>query len=191
MSSEDSSKFSLPSQEEPTQYRPRRRAYTYNEAYYQKMPLDVPKQLRKRTFSFDSGVLIGAPVTLSTNVSTTETYRESTIKANNQNITLPPRCTCPYFGESSKRPFPHKEKEVVIVSSENFRSINKSSESGGLLRNPRNESKNCDVANSVVTWTTGRRGSMIGRWISNLISNKSFKDVMGTSYISPKKKSCT
>ncbi|XP_015110535.1 muscarinic acetylcholine receptor gar-2 [Diachasma alloeum] len=164
-SSEAGSKVSLTTfQDEanqPTPWRSRRRAYTYNEAYLQRVMLDSPKELRKRTFSFDSSELLRAPPTLSKNVARTEIYRENSKTGERRDVTLPTRCTCPYFGESSKRPFSQSGKEVVIISGDNFKSINKTSEVG-LHRNPRSESKNCETANSVVTWRTGRRGSMIG-----------------------------
>ncbi|XP_011302878.1 uncharacterized protein [Fopius arisanus] len=149
-SSEVGSKVSLAtSQDEsnqPTAWRPRKRAYTCNEAYLQRIALDSPKEQRKRTLSFDSSELIRAPLTSSKNITKTESFRDR------RDIALPTRCTCPYFGESSKRPISQTPKEVVIISSDNFKSINKSTE---INRNPRNESRNCEAAHSVVTWRTG------------------------------------
>jgi len=179
------SRTSLPAQEDLlSPWKHRRRASTYNEAHVERtmQTLDSPKSPRKRSFSFHE------------QSSCRRNEDDSTVRKKchdkggieKGSETLPPPCTCPYFGESSKPPLP--SSEIVIVSSETMRPIgNKSLEIGlssdiarsipgknleaGLLgRN--NSAKSTDgaskgyeqltLANSVVTWRGGRRGSSLG-----------------------------
>lgn len=194
------SRTSLSAQEDyASPWKHRRRASTYNEAHLQRtmQTLDSPKAPRKRSFSFHE------ESSCRKNEDDSMMRRKCHDKTSEEPITLPPPCTCPYFGESSKRPPP--SSEIVIVSSDTMKPIgNKGLEMGltsdtavkpvnnkgletGLLsdtvrpignKNPemgllgRNNSarstegvKNYEqltLANSVVTWRGGRRGSSLG-----------------------------
>ncbi|XP_029166573.1 5-hydroxytryptamine receptor 2B isoform X2 [Nylanderia fulva] len=163
-------------------WKQRRRASTYNEAHLQRtsQTLGSPKAPRKRSFSFHE------QSSCRRNEDDSATRKKCQNKMPDGPITLPPPCTCPYFGESSKKPPP--SSEIVIVSSDTMKPIgNKSLEVGGLMsdaairpnKSPelgllgRNNSartategvKNYEqltLANSVVTWRGGRRGSSLG-----------------------------
>ncbi|XP_070148686.1 5-hydroxytryptamine receptor 2B [Polyergus mexicanus] len=194
------SRTSLSAQEDfASPWKHRRRASTYNEAHLQRtiQALDSPKTPRKRSFSFHE------ESSCRKNEDNSTMRRKCHDKRPDEPITLPPPCTCPYFGESSKRPPP--SGEIVIVSSDTMKPIgnkslemvlssdtavkpinikgletgllsdtakpigNKNPEMGLLGRNNSARStegvKNYEqmtLANSVVTWRGGRRGSSLG-----------------------------
>lgn len=186
-SSMSCSRTSLSAQEDlASPWKHRRRASTYNEAHLQRtiQALGSPKAPRKRSFSFHEESSCRKNEDDSTRLG--RKYHDKTLDGP---ITLPPPCTCPYFGESSKKLLP--SSEIVIVSSDTMTPMgNRDLEMGnkGLLsdqersigsnRNPemglgRNNSARCTegvknyeqltLANSVVTWRGGRRGSSLGK----------------------------
>ncbi|KMQ93846.1 5-hydroxytryptamine receptor 2b [Lasius niger] len=179
------SRTSLSAQEDfASPWKHRRRASTYNEAHLERtiQAMGSPKAPRKRSFSFHEQSSCRKNEDDST--TTRRKCHDKTIP--DGPITLPPPCTCPYFGESSKRPPP--SSEIVIVSSDTMKPIggkvpemglladaarpvvgNKGLEMGLLGRNNSARStegvKNYEQlthANSVVTWRGGRRGSSLG-----------------------------
>lgn len=174
------SRTSLSAEDFASPWKHRRRASTYNEAHLERTMqiLDSPKAPRKRSFSFheQSSCRKGED---------DSTRKKCHDKAPEGPITLPPPCTCPYFGESSKKPPP--SSEIVIVSSDTMKPIsnrnlemsllgdstrpigNKGPEMGLLGRNNSARStegakgyEQLTLANSVVTWRSGRRGSSLG-----------------------------
>lgn len=174
------SRTSLSTEEFASPWKHRRRASTYNEAHIERTMqiLDSPKTSRKRSFSFHE------------QSSCRKGEDESTRKkchyhdGGAQEGPIPQTCTCPYFGESSKKPLP---SEIVIVSSDTAKPIgnrnlevslpgdtmrsigNKGPEMGLLGRNNSARStegakgyEQLTLSNSVVTWRSGRRGSSLG-----------------------------
>ncbi|KAH0549624.1 hypothetical protein KQX54_011315 [Cotesia glomerata] len=158
-SSETGSRASLPQDtESPTPWKQRRRASTYNEAYLQRM--ESSPKMRKRAFSFHESNLLA--------------------KSGGKDPSLPPPCTCPYFGESSKKP-PVNSGEVVIVSSDSLKLIAaKNLTVAGKSQRPENN-KTFEGSNSVVTWKGNRRGSSIG----------STRTVLTSSYPTPLRRAVT
>ncbi|XP_034939927.1 5-hydroxytryptamine receptor 2C [Chelonus insularis] len=136
----------------PTQWKHRRRASTYNEAYFHRLESPMKMQ-RKRAFSFhESNPLDKSLSRLSPqHDSALENPRRKNIEK--EDLVLPPPCTCPYFGESSKKP-PDNSGEVVIISSASLKPIGRKS--------PKTETKSFEGSNSVVTWRGTRRGSSAG-----------------------------
>lgn len=147
--------------------------------------LDSPKTPRKRSFSFHEQSSCRRSEDDPT--ARTKKYHDKGLVEEGPEA-LPPPCTCPYFGESSKKP-PPPSSEIVIVSSETMRPIGnkgleiglsgdivrpiggKNPEAAGLLgRNNSGQStdgagkghEQLTLANSVVTWRGGRRGSSLG-----------------------------
>lgn len=191
------SRTSLSAQEDfASPWKHRRRASTYNEAHLQRtiQTLGSPKLPRKRSFSFHEESSCRKNEDDSTRLG-----RKYHDKTSDGPMTLPPPCTCPYFGESSKKLLP--SSEIVIVSSDTMKSMgnrdldmgltgdvavrpvgnkgletslsdqtrNRNPEMGLLGRNNSARStegvKNYEqltLANSVVTWRGGRRGSSLG-----------------------------
>lgn len=173
------SRTSLSTEDFASPWKHRRRASTYNEAYLERTMqiLGSPKATRKRSFSFheQSSCRKGED---------DSTRKKGHNKTPEGPIMLPPPCTCPYFGESSKKPPP--SSEIVIVSSDTMKPISnrnlemsllgdsmkpKGPEMGLLGRNNSARStegakgyEQLTVANSVVTWRSGRRGSSLGTW---------------------------
>lgn len=173
------SKTSLTTEDFASPWKHRRRASTYNEAHMERTMqiLGSPKTPRKRSFSFHEQ----SSCRKGEDDSTRKKYHDKTPEGP---ITLPPPCTCPYFGESSKKPPP--SSEIVIVSSDTMKPIgwnldmslpgdtmrpigNKGPETGLLGRN--NSARTTEgakgyeqltLANSVVKWRSGRRGSSLG-----------------------------
>lgn len=174
------SRTSLSAEDFTSPWKHRRRASTYNEAHLERTMqiLSSPKTTRKRSFSFheQSSCRKGED---------DSTRKKCHDKTPEGPITLPPPCTCPYFGESSKKPPP--SSEIVIVSSDTMKPIgnrnlemsllsdstrpigNKGQEMGLLGRNNSARStegvkgyEQLTLANSVVTWRSGRRGSSLG-----------------------------
>ncbi|XP_057333070.1 alpha-2B adrenergic receptor [Microplitis mediator] len=154
-SSETGSRVSLPQDDSPQPWRHRRRASTYNEAYLQR--LESSPKMRKRAFSFHESNLPGRVASRS--------FREHNhALKTDPDPALPPPCTCPYFGESSKKP-PASSGEVVIVSSDSLKPIaGKNLNIGPSGKNLRGETinKTLEGSNSVVTWRGNRRGSSVG-----------------------------
>lgn len=151
----------------PTPWKHRRRASTFNEAHLERAELGSPKTPRKRSFSFHEQPVFGrASVSQKDSSNEETTQRKSTEKPEGE-IALPPPCTCPYFGESSKKPPPQPSGEIVIVSSDTMKAISGRNLEAGLLgRNNSGRiepSRNYEL-NSVVTWRGGRRGSSLG-WL--------------------------
>ncbi|XP_044013168.1 5-hydroxytryptamine receptor 2A-like isoform X2 [Aphidius gifuensis] len=148
-SSEASSHMSLSTNQDEsnptTPWRQRRRASTYNETYLQRAnTISSPSQKidRKRSFSFHETTILNNDKKKLTNDSDKK-----------NNYSLPPPCTCPYFGESSTKLIKNNKKtDIVILTSEKI-TVNNCDEL--------NAKKN-DVSNSVVTWRGTRRGSSIG-----------------------------
>jgi len=202
-SSVSCSRTSLSAQEDfGSPWKQRRRASTYNEAHLERtiQALGSPKAPRKRSFSFHEQ----SSCRKTEDDSTTRLKKMCQEKgATEGQIALPPPCTCPYFGETSKKPPP--SGEIVIISSDTMRPIGnrglemalpgdvarpaagrnldsgllgdairpiggRSLEMGPLGRN--NSARGAErgaggyeqpsVANSVVTWRGGRRGSSLG-----------------------------
>ncbi|KAL0113441.1 hypothetical protein PUN28_012533 [Cardiocondyla obscurior] len=173
-STKSCSKMSLSTEDFASPWKHRRRASTYNETHLERSMqiLDSPKTLRKRSSSFHE-----------------QSFRrkgeddQSRKKVHDKapEGPEPPPCTCPYFGESSRKPPP--PSEVVIVPSDAMKPIgnkhldnlpkdtaraNRGPETGILGRNnsARSEAvrgyEQPTLANSVVTWRSGRRGSSLG-----------------------------
>ncbi|XP_018343810.1 PREDICTED: 5-hydroxytryptamine receptor 1D [Trachymyrmex septentrionalis] len=182
-SSMSCSRTSISTEEFASPWKHRRRASTYNEAHLERSMqiLGSPKTPRKRSFSFheQSSCRKGEDDSM---------RKKFHDKAPEGPITLPPPCTCPYFGESSKKPPP--SGEIVIVSSDTMKPIsnkhletnipiflssdttktigNKGPEMGLLGRHNSARStegakgyEQLTPANSVVTWRSGRRGSSL------------------------------
>lgn len=193
---------SLSAQEDfASPWKQRRRASTYNEAHLERtmQALGSPKTPRKRSFSFheQSSCRKGEDDSI-----TRRKMCQEKGELEGQ-IALPPPCTCPYFGETSKKPPPCGD--IVIVSSDTMRPIgnkglemtlpsdvarpvanrtmegglasemvrpvgSRSLEIGPLGRNNSARSTESGVkgyehptlANSVVMWRGGRRGSSLG-----------------------------
>ncbi|XP_020291127.1 uncharacterized protein LOC109858376 isoform X2 [Pseudomyrmex gracilis] len=179
-SSMSCSRASLSTQEDFTSpWKHRRRASTYNEAHMERtiQILDSPKTPRKRSFSFHEQFCRKSEDESVTCRKCHEKGPEEPTTSHNLS------CTC-RFGESVKKPPPLNEIVVVsgdvakhinnknleiAFSSETTRSINNRSLETGLLR--RNNSvrsvengkgyEQLTIANSVVTWRGGRRGSSL------------------------------
>lgn len=206
------SRTSLSAQEDLTSpWKHRRRASTYNEAHLERtiQTMSSPKMPRKRSFSFHEQSSCRAS---EQNDGRRRCHDRSGGPQSGQLITLPPPCTCPYFGEPSKRPPP--AGEIVIVSGDTIKPIvgaknaevsllgdaartpvvpgrhleigppttgdhtvrppigGRSLETGTLLgrnnsaRSAEGAARGYDhqltLANSVVTWRGGRRGSSLG-----------------------------
>jgi len=171
------SKASLSTEDFGSPWKHRRRASTYNEAHLERTMqiLDSPKTPRKRSFSFHEQ---------SSCREDDSTRKKCHDKALEGPITLPPPCTCPYFGESSKKPPP--SSEIVIVSNDTMKPIgnrnlemsfpgdamrpigNKGPEMGrnNSVRSTEGAKgyEQLTLTNSVVTWRSGRRGSSLGTW---------------------------
>ncbi|XP_043259848.1 uncharacterized protein LOC122401654 [Colletes gigas] len=157
----------------PTPWKHRRRASTFNEAHLQRAKSTSPKTPRKRSFSFhEQPVFSRTPRKDSSNE---ENVQGKTVEKQEGELALPPPCTCPYFGESSKRTAPQPSGEIVIVSSETMKPITgKNLETGLLGRNnsSRAESSRSYELNSVVTWRGGRRGSSLGSTRTSLLASR-------------------
>ncbi|XP_025155362.1 uncharacterized protein LOC109504153 isoform X2 [Harpegnathos saltator] len=113
-SSVSCSRTSLSAQEElVSPWKHRRRASTYNEAHVERtvQTSSSPKTPRKRSFSFHE----------QSSCREDDSRKKCQEDKPAEPIMLPPPCTCPYFGESSKKPPP--VSEVVIVSSETMKPI--------------------------------------------------------------------
>lgn len=169
-SSESGSRASLSlTQEEqspPSQWRHRRRASTYNETHLERADPTSPKLLRKRSFSFHESTLLRRQRHSTWSGSSLEDAKDQMrrrVLEKDCELPLPPPCTCPYFGESSKQPPPPSSSEVVIVSSDTLKPIGKSIDIDLLGRARKTEVKNYEGSNSVVTWRGSRRGSSIGK----------------------------
>lgn len=170
-SSETGSRMSLSTNQDDsnptTTWKQRRRASTYNEAYLQRAnTIAITKIERKRSFSFHETTVLRKTSSKLNNEDDKNNYSKK--KINKNDYSLPPPCTCPYFGESSNQ-LPSTSSDVVIVSSDNSKSIGRhiycGVGGGGLSRNKKNDSiKSYDGASSVVTWRGGRRGSSIGKF---------------------------
>lgn len=168
-SSASGSRTSLSMQEDlssPTPWKHRRRASTFNEAHLERAESGSPKTPRKRSFSFHEQPFgrSSVPRKDSSNENNVQ-QRKSIEKQESEGIALPPPCTCPYFGESSRRPPAQPSGEIVIVSSDTMKPITgKNLEAGLLGRNNsgRIEASRSYELNSVVTWRGGRRGSSLG-----------------------------
>ncbi|KAF7410294.1 hypothetical protein HZH68_004675 [Vespula germanica] len=155
----------------PIPWKHRRRASTYNEAHLERADSITPKMSRKRSFSFHEQTAFrrsSSSRKSSANDDITKS-RKSSEKSDNEttNIALPPPCTCPYFGESSKKQIP-QTSDVVIVSSETMKPISERTLEMNLLGR-----KNELVGtNSIVTWRGGRRGSSLGSTRTQLAGTK-------------------
>lgn len=129
-SSVSCSRTSLPAQEDlSSPWKHRRRASTYNEAHLERtmQTLDSPKTSRKRSLSFHEQ----SSCRRSEDDSAARKKCHEKGALEEGPLALPSPCTCPYFGESSKKPPP--SSEIVIVSSETMRPIgNKGLEMSGL-----------------------------------------------------------
>ncbi|XP_016904486.1 uncharacterized protein LOC107992884 [Apis cerana] len=170
-SSASGSRTSLSIQEDlssPTPWKhPRRRASTFNEAHLERTESGSPKTPRKRSFSFHEQPVFGRGSSVSRKSSSNEETPQSRKSSDKQEgeIALPPPCTCPYFGESSRKPPPQPSTEIVIVSSDTMRPISgKNLEAAFLGRSNsgRMEGSRSYELNSVVTWRGCRRGSSLG-----------------------------
>ncbi|EZA54814.1 5-hydroxytryptamine receptor 2A [Ooceraea biroi] len=183
---------------------------TYNEAHLERtiQALGSPKTPRKRSFSFHEQ----SSCRKGEDNSTTRRKMCQEKGGPEGQIALPPPCTCPYFGEASKKP--PASGEIVIISNDTMRPIgnrglemalpgdvtrpvvNRNLE-GGLLGDTvrpvgsrslemsplgRNNSarstessirgyEHPTLANSVVTWRGGRRGSSLGSTRTLLSAN--------------------
>ncbi|KAI4494490.1 hypothetical protein M0802_008811, partial [Mischocyttarus mexicanus] len=150
----------------PIPWKHRRRASTYNEAHLQRADSISPKMPRKRSFSFNEQTTFrrsSSSRKSSANEDNAKS-RKSSDKSDNEITTIlfPPPCTCPYFGESSKKQTP-QPTEVVIVSSETMKPITERTLEVNLLGSKNSARTNEIVpANSVVTWRGGRRGLSLG-----------------------------
>ncbi|XP_043664550.1 alpha-2A adrenergic receptor isoform X2 [Vespula pensylvanica] len=155
----------------PIPWKHRRRASTYNETHLERADSITPKMSRKRSFSFHEQTAFrrsSSSRKSSANDDITKS-RKSSEKSDNEttNIALPPPCTCPYFGESSKKQIP-QTSDVVIVSSETMKPISERTLEMNLLGR-----KNELVGtNSIVTWRGGRRGSSLGSTRTQLAGTK-------------------
>lgn len=152
-------------QSPPTPWRHRRRASTYNERAYLQRFESSPKQ-RKRAFSFHEATILGRSGSKmsSTNSPNLEDNQQTEKPDKKENLPLPPPCTCPYFGESSKKPLPMPSSEVVIISSDSSKPMGKKLNMGLLSKSPKSDStRSYEGSNSVVTWSGSRRGSSIGK----------------------------
>ncbi|RLU20558.1 hypothetical protein DMN91_007169 [Ooceraea biroi] len=205
------SRTSLSAQEDfASPWKQRRRASTYNEAHLERtiQALGSPKTPRKRSFSFHEQ----SSCRKGEDNSTTRRKMCQEKGGPEGQIALPPPCTCPYFGEASKKP--PASGEIVIISNDTMRPIgnrglemalpgdvtrpvvNRNLE-GGLLGDTvrpvgsrslemsplgRNNSarstessirgyEHPTLANSVVTWRGGRRGSSLGSTRTLLSAN--------------------
>ncbi|XP_014609149.1 PREDICTED: uncharacterized protein LOC106789461 [Polistes canadensis] len=151
----------------PIPWKHRRRASTYNEAHLQRADSISPKMPRKRSFSFNEQTTFRRRSSSSRKSSANEDNaksRKSSDKSDNEitTILLPPPCTCPYFGESSKKQMP-QPTEVVNVSSNTMKPISERTLEVNLLSRKNSGRINEIVpSNSVVTWRGGRRGSSLG-----------------------------
>ncbi|XP_026826710.1 uncharacterized protein LOC105279876 isoform X2 [Ooceraea biroi] len=210
-SSVSCSRTSLSAQEDfASPWKQRRRASTYNEAHLERtiQALGSPKTPRKRSFSFHEQ----SSCRKGEDNSTTRRKMCQEKGGPEGQIALPPPCTCPYFGEASKKP--PASGEIVIISNDTMRPIgnrglemalpgdvtrpvvNRNLE-GGLLGDTvrpvgsrslemsplgRNNSarstessirgyEHPTLANSVVTWRGGRRGSSLGSTRTLLSAN--------------------
>ncbi|XP_043523504.1 octopamine receptor 1-like [Frieseomelitta varia] len=182
-SSASGSRTSLSIQEDtssPTPWKHRRRASTFNEAHLERAETVSPRTPRKRSFSFHEQPLFGQR---GSSVSRKNSSNEDGAAAQRKpgdkqevEITLPPPCTCPYFGESSKRPPPQPSSEIVIVSSDTMKPISgKNLEAAFLGRS--NSGRTLEPSrsyelNSVVTWRGGRRGSSLGNTRTSLLMSR-------------------
>ncbi|XP_034185935.2 5-hydroxytryptamine receptor 2B [Osmia lignaria lignaria] len=177
-SSASGSRTSLSMQEDlssPTPWKHRRRASTFNEAHLERAESDSPKTPRKRSFSFHEQPFGRSSVSRKDSSNENNVQRKSIEKQESEGIALPPPCTCPYFGESSKRPPAQQSSEIVIVSSDTMKPISgKNLEAGLLGRNNtgRIEASRSYELNSVVTWRGGRRGSSLGNTRTSLLSSR-------------------
>ncbi|XP_076247490.1 5-hydroxytryptamine receptor 2B [Calliopsis andreniformis] len=176
-SSVSGSRTSLSMQEDlcsPTPWKHRRRASTFNEAHLERAGLGSPKTPRKRSFSFHEQSVYGHSSACKNSSNEDNAQRKSTEKPSGE-IALPPPCTCPYFGESSKKPPPQPSGEIVIVSSDTMKPISGKNLDVGLLgRNNSGRiepSRNYEL-NSVVTWRGGRRGSSLGNTRTSLLASR-------------------
>ncbi|KZC05205.1 5-hydroxytryptamine receptor 2A [Dufourea novaeangliae] len=164
-SSASGSRTSLSIQEDPsspTPWKHRRRASTLNEAHLERAESASPKTIRKRSFSFHEQPVFSRSSRKDS--SNEETVQRKSVEKQEGDLSLPPPCTCPYFGESSKRQPPQPASEIVIVSSDTMKPISGKTLEAGLLR--RNDSGRIEPSrsyelNSVVTWRGGRRGSSL------------------------------
>lgn len=151
----------------PTPWKHRRRASTFNEAHLERAELKSPRTPRKRSFSFhEQSTFVRGSVSRKNSPNEENGQRKASDKHGGE-ITLPPPCTCPYFGESSKKPPPQPPSEIVIVSSDTMKPISgKNLEAGLFGRNNggRTEANRNYELNSIVTWKGGRRGSSLGRF---------------------------
>ncbi|XP_076228617.1 5-hydroxytryptamine receptor 2B isoform X2 [Nomia melanderi] len=177
-SSVSGSRTSLSMQEDPsspTPWKHRRRASTFNEAHLERAESGSPKTLRKRSFSFHEQPVFSRAVTSRKDSSNEDAGQRKPAEKQDGELSLPPPCTCPYFGESSRRQPPQPTSEIVIVSSDTMKPITGKSFEGNILKgnnSGRIESSRSYELNSVVTWRGGRRGSSLGCTRTALLSTK-------------------
>ncbi|KAG7205896.1 hypothetical protein KM043_007825 [Ampulex compressa] len=174
-SSASGSRTSLSAQDDPsspTPWKHRRRASTYNEAHLERAESGSPKMPRRRSFSFHDQSAFGRASSSSRKNSSNEEQR----RQDSDSMGLPPPCTCPYFGESSRKPPPQPSGEIVIVSSDTMKPISGRNLEGGFLGrvNSGEGAKGYEMSapNSVVTWRGGRRGSSLGSTRTSLLSSR-------------------
>ncbi|KAK1132246.1 hypothetical protein K0M31_016368 [Melipona bicolor] len=153
----------------PTPWKHRRRASTFNEAHLERAETISPRTPRKRSFSFHEQPLFGQRGSVSRKNSSNEEGGVAQRKPGDKQegeIPLPPPCTCPYFGESSKKPPPQPSSEIVIVSSDTMKPISGKNLEAAFLGKSNSgrtlEPSRSYELNSVVTWRGGRRGSSLG-----------------------------
>ncbi|XP_026675038.1 muscarinic acetylcholine receptor M4 [Ceratina calcarata] len=162
-SSASGSRTSLSIQEDlssPTPWKHRRRASTFNEAHLERAESNSPKTPRKRSFSFHEQPVFDRHCGKnSSNEERKSEKRESEIAPQS-----PPPCTCPHFGESSKRPQP----ETPIVTSDAKPGKNVEAFAG----RSRIEASRSYELNSIVTWRGGRRGSSLGCTRTSLLPSR-------------------
>ncbi|XP_076752858.1 5-hydroxytryptamine receptor 2B [Xylocopa sonorina] len=179
-SSASGSRTSLSMQEDlssPTPWKHRRRASTFNEAHLERAnEPGSPRTPRKRSFSFHEQPVFARCSVSRKNSSNEDTGQEKTSdKPDESELPLPPPCTCPYFGESSKRPPPQPSSEIVIVSGDTMKPISgKNLEAAFLGRSNsgRMEASRSYELNSIVTWRGGRRGSSLGSTRTSLLPSR-------------------
>ncbi|XP_054014486.1 alpha-2B adrenergic receptor [Hylaeus anthracinus] len=177
-SSASGSRTSLSAQEDtssPTPWKHIRRASTFNEVHLERAKSTSPKTPRKRSFSFHEQTVFGRSSASGKDSSNEDSVQRKSIEKQEGELVLPPPCTCPYFGESSKRPPPQPSSEIVIVSSDTVKPIMGKNLEAGLLG--RNNSGRVEPArsyelNSVVSWRGGRRGSSLGSTRTSLLSSR-------------------
>lgn len=142
--------LSITAEESPryptSSFRNRRRASTYNETYLARADSPSPTTPRKRSFSFHEQVTETSSSKRQTDTplidesrnkeSQTEDDEEDdqAKKSPSAELSLPPPCTCPYFGESSKGTGEENRGPVVRYDPQTLDRTSRADKSDGSLR---------------------------------------------------------